>query len=331
MKMINPRRLLILLALFGSTGCGSGTVEPNPVSSEATPAVSKSQIASGFPVTVKDFRGVDTSIPREPVRIISLLPSHTEILFAIGAGEQMVGCTTNCDFPAGTQKLKKVSLSNPGSVNLESLVALKPDLVFLGGDYHRLIGEQLTKLKIPVLLFESQSVADIKHSIRGISRSTGHVKAGEELIKKLQQEITSIQEQIKPYQKKGHPSVFYQVWDQPLMTAGPSSFIGELITLAGGENVFDDVEIAYPQVSEEILIQRNPDVILLPRSKKGRSDPAEVTRKLGEQPGWKQMKAVKNKRVYLIEEDFISRPGPRVVLGLQKVAQVLYPEAFQKP
>lgn len=330
MKKINPKLILILLALLGSASFDSQTAQNNSAVNESVPAISESQTVLKFPVTVKDSEGIETSIPQEPVRIISLLPSHTEILFAIGAGEQMVGCTTNCDYPAETKELKKVSLSNPGSVNLETLVALKPDLVLLGGDYHQRIREQLAKLKIPVLSFESQSMSEIERSIRGMSRSTGHADEGEKLIQKLQQEVISIQEKVKPYQKKGRPLVFYRVWDQPLMTAGPTSFIGELIDLAGGDNTFDDVELAYPQVSEEILIQRNPDVILLPRSKKDHTDAKEIINKLSEQPGWKQMNAIKNKRVYLIEEDFISRPGPRVVQGLQKVAQALYPEAFQK-
>lgn len=330
MKKINSKLILILLALLGSASCDSRTAQQNSALDKTAPAKIEPQTVSKFPVTVKDSEGIETSIAQEPVRIISLLPSHTEILFAIGAGEQMAGCTTNCDYPEETQNLKKVSLSNPGSINLETLVALKPDLVLLGGDYHQRIREQLSKLKIPVLSFESQSLAEIERSIRGMSRSTGHVDAGEKLIQKLQQEVASIQEKIKPYQKEGRPRVFYQVWDQPLMTAGPTSFIGELIDLAGGENIFDDVDLPYPQVSEEILIQRNPDVILLPRSKKDHSDATEIVKKLSEQSGWKQMKAVKNQRIYLIEEDFISRPGPRVVQGLEKVAQALYPEAFQK-
>ncbi|WP_298860241.1 ABC transporter substrate-binding protein [uncultured Gimesia sp.] len=330
MKKINPGLLLILMMLGGSAGCGSGTTELKPASSEMTPALSDQQRISEFPVVLKDYRGREIEIPQKPVHIISLLPSHTEILYAIGAGPQMVGCTTSCNYPAETKDLNKVAISDPGVVSLETLVALKPDLVFLGGDYHRLLADRLTKLKIPVLSFESQSVAEIELAIRGISRSTGHVESGDELIREMNQEIKAIQDQLKPYQKQGRPLVFYQVWDQPLMTAGPTSFIGALIKLAGGKNVFDDVKIAYPQVSEETLILRNPEVILLPQLKEGSTDPAATLLKLSQRPGWKQMNAVKNKRVYLIEDDLISRPGPRVVQGLQKIAQALYPEAFQE-
>jgi len=185
-------------------------------------------------------------------------------------------------------------------------------------------------LNIPVLSFESQSVAEIALAIRGISRSTGHVESGEELIRKMNQEIKELQDRVKPFQKQVRPRVFYQVWDQPLMTAGSTSYIGELLQLIGGENIFNDVKIAYPQVSEETLILRNPDVILLPQMKESSVDQAASLLKLSKQPGWKQMNAVKNKRVYLIEDDLISRPGPRVVQGLQKIAQALYPEAFQE-
>ncbi|WP_299463306.1 ABC transporter substrate-binding protein [uncultured Gimesia sp.] len=330
MNKFDPRLILIFLALWASAGCGSEKSEQNLKSGQITASSTKKQNPSGFPATVKDDRGVEVAIAQKPVRIVSLLPSHTEILFAIGAGEQMVGCTTYCNYPAETEQLKKVALSSPGSVSLEALVALQPDLIFLGGDYQRLLADQLSKLQVPVLSFESQSVADIEHSIRGISRSTGHVESGETLIRKIKQDIAALQARVKPYQKQGEPRVFYQVWDQPLMTAGPASFIGELIDLIGGENVFADVEIAYPQVSEETLILRNPDVILMPYVKGGPTDVAASLRTLNARPGWKEMNAVKNKRLYIIEDDLISRPGPRVVQGLQKIAQALYPEAFQQ-
>lgn len=330
MNTFYRKLILILLALVVSTGCGSGASETGSRSAKPATVVTEPQRVSEFPVIVKDDRGLEVSIPKKPLRIVSLLPSHTEILYAVGAGTQMVGCTTFCDFPAETGQLEKVALSNPDSVSLETLVALQPDLIFLGGDYQRLLAEQLTKLKIPVLSFESQSVADIEHSIRGISRATGHEQAGEELIATIKKEIKAIQKRVEPYRKPGRPRVFYQVWDQPLMTAGPASFIGELINLIGAENIFEDVKIAYPQVSEETLIVRNPDVILLPQTKKtGTSDLAETISRLRERPGWQEMKAVKNQRIYLIEDDLISRPGPRVVLGLQKMAQALYPEAYQ--
>ncbi|MCH9654494.1 MAG: cobalamin-binding protein [Planctomycetes bacterium] len=286
--------------------------------------------APSFPATVKDYRGQDIEIVNQPQRIISLLPSHTETLFALGAGDQMVGCTSLCNYPPETKGLKKITIANPGKISLEALVELQPDLVLTGGDYHREISEQLTRLKIPVLSFESQSLLDIKGSIRGIAAATGHADKAELLVYKIEREIQAIQDQLKPYQKKGKPLVFYQVWNQPLMTAGPTSFIGALIKLAGGENIFADVKIAYPQVSEETLILRNPDVILIPQLKEGSTDPAATLLKLSQRPGWKQMNAVKNKRVYLIEDDLISRPGPRVVQGLQKIAQALYPEAFQE-
>lgn len=324
------KSILILLALVVSTGCGSGASETTSRSDSPATEITQAQSVTDFPIVIKDDRGLEVSVPKKPLRIVSLLPSHTEILYAVGAGKQMVGCTTFCNYPAETGQLEKVALSNPGSVSLETLVALKPDLIFLGGDYQRQLAEQLTKLKIPVLSFESQSVADIERSIRGISRATGHTQAGEELIAKIKNEITAIQKRVAPYQKQGPPRVFYQVWDQPLMTAGPASFIGELINLIGAENVFADVKIAYPQVSEETLIVRNPDVILMPQTKKeGAADLTETISQLRKRPGWKQMNAVKNQRIYLIEDDLISRPGPRVVLGLQKMAQALYPEAYQ--
>ncbi|MAX36104.1 cobalamin-binding protein [Gimesia sp.] len=328
-------KLCLLLCLWGMiAGCRPEATSPGSaqaVQSEAK-ETREPQNSVAYPVTVTDYRGQDVTIQKQPQRMISLLPSHTEILFAIGAAEQMVGCTTLCDYPPETSELKKIAFANPGSISLEALVELQPDLIILGGDYHRLLAEQLEKIQVPVLSFESQSLADIEKSIQGIAKATGHTSRGKQLIHQINADIQAIQEQIKPFQERGRPRVFYQVWDQPLMTAGPESFIGELITLVSGENIFSDVKIAYPQVSEETLIVRNPDVILLPGLKNNQqADPREAIATLQQRPGWQEMTAVKNQRIYIIEDDLISRPGPRVVQGLQKVAQALYPEAFPKP
>ncbi|QDT90965.1 ABC transporter substrate-binding protein [Gimesia algae] len=328
-------KLFLLLLLWGMmAGCRPEATSPS--SAQAVQSEAKEtrdpKNAVAYPVRVTDYRGQDVTIQTQPERIISLMPAHTEILFAIGAGEQMVGCTSLCNYPPETKTLKKIAFANPGSISLEALVELQPDLIILGGDYHRLLAEQLEKIKVPVLSFESQSLADIEKSILGIAKATGHPDRGKQIIQAIKKDIQALQKQIKPFQEQGRPRVFYQVWDQPLMTAGPESFIGELITMVGGENIYSDVKIAYPQVSEETLIVRNPDVILLPGLKNNpQADPSEAIATLKQRPGWKKMNAVKNQRIYIIEDDLISRPGPRVVQGLQKVAQALYPDAFPKP
>ncbi|EDL61597.1 ABC transporter substrate-binding protein [Gimesia maris] len=328
-------RLFLLLLLSGVTaGCQPEATSPS--SAQAVQSEVKETreplISVAYPVTVTDYRGQDVTIQSQPQRIISLMPAHTEILFAIGAGEQLVGCTSLCNYPPETKSLKKIAFANPGSISLEALVELQPDLIILGGDYHRLLAEQLEKIKVPVLSFESQSLADIEKSILGIAKATGHTDRGKQIIHQIKEDIQAIQERVKPFQEQGRPRVFYQVWDQPLMTAGPESFIGELITLVGGDNIFGDLKIAYPQVSEETLVVRNPDVILLPGLKNNpQADARQAIATLKQRPGWDKMNAVKNQRIYIIEDDLISRPGPRVVQGLQNVAQALYPEAFPKP
>ncbi|WP_278469359.1 ABC transporter substrate-binding protein [Gimesia maris] len=331
----NLTRLFLLLLLSGMTA----SCQPEATSPSSAQAVQSEvketqepQSSVTYPVTVTDYRGQDVTIQSQPLRIISLMPAHTEILFAIGAGEQLVGCTSLCNYPPETKSLKKIAFANPGSISLEALVELQPDLIILGGDYHRLLAEQLEKINVPVLSFESQSLADIEESILGIAKATGHTDRGKQIIHKIKEDIQAIQARVKPFQEQGRPRVFYQVWDQPLMTAGPESFIGELITLVGGENIFSDLKIAYPQVSEETLVVRNPDVILLPGLKNNpQADARQAIATLKQRPGWDKMNAVKNQRIYIIEDDLISRPGPRVVQGLQNVAQALYPEAFPKP
>ncbi|MEW6047077.1 MAG: cobalamin-binding protein, partial [Bacillota bacterium] len=267
------------------------------------------------------------TLAERPRRIVSLAPSNTEILFAVGAGNQVVGVTLFDDFPAEVRSLEKVGGFAAKSISVEKVVGLEPDLVLTAGSLQQPVIDALRRLGIPVFSVDSRSLDHLYDNIRKVGRLTGHAHRAEQVVRSMQARVEAVRSRVAAVEPSRRARVFYEVWDNPLMTAGPQTFIGQLIELAGGINIFSDVQREWPQVSLEELIRRNPDVILGPSSH-GRSLALENLRV---RTGWHGVRAVQTGRVYLIEDSIVSRPGPRLVQGLEAVARALYPELFPEP
>lgn len=289
----------------------------------AEPAAS----GTGFPVTLTDDLGRSVTLTRPPQRIVSLAPSNTEILFAVGAGPQVVGVTDFCDFPPQVRGLPRVGGIVPGSLSVERVVSLAPDLVVSAGRLQQPVIDALARLGIPVLALEPRTIERVYENIRKVGQLTGHPDGAQVVVRTMQQRVEAVRRRIADLRPEERVRVFYEVWDNPLMTAGPGTFIGQLIELAGGINVFDDVGQDWPQVSLEELLRRDPDVILGPATHQS----GLVLDDLRRRPGWQTLRAVRAGRVHVIEDNLISRPGPRLVEGLEQVARALYPERFATP
>ena len=282
---------------------------------------------SGFPVSLTDDLGRAVTLARPPQRIVSLAPSNTEILFAIGAGPQVVGVTDFCDYPPEARRLPRVGGMVPGSLSVERVVSLRPDLVLSVGRLQQPVIDALQRLGIPVFALDPASLEDVYENLRRVGRLTGHPDGAEAVVRTMQQRVDAVRRLVADIPPQRRVRVFYEVWDNPLMTAGPGSFIGQLIELAGGINVFRDVQQDWPQVSLEELVRRDPDVILGPAT----HGSGLALEQLRRRPGWQNLRAVRTGRVYVVEDDLISRPGPRLVEGLERVARALYPERFAAP
>lgn len=283
--------------------------------------------ASGFPVTLTDDLGRPLTLAGPPQRVVSLLPSNTEILFAVGAGPQVVGVTDFCDYPPQVRGLPRVGGIVPGSLSVERVVSLAPDLVLSGGRLQQPVIEALERLGIPVFALEPRTIEGVYDNIRKVGRLTGHPEQAEAVVQTMQRRVQAVRQAVADLPPQDRVRVFYEVWDNPLMTAGPSTFIGQLIELAGGINVFADLRQDWPQVSLEELVRRDPDVILGPAT----HGSGLVVDELRRRPGWQNLRAVQNGRVHLVEDNLISRPGPRLVEGLEQVARALYPQRFASP
>jgi iron complex transport system substrate-binding protein len=252
----------------------------------------------------------------QPQRIISLQPSHTEIVFAVGAGNKLVGVTSFCDFPAEARQKEKVGgFSDP---SVEKIMALRPDLV-IAGSSHKAAVEQLEKLGIPVIAMEAKTLSDIPVLVQKIAVACGEEGRGKELASSITARVDAVRKKTGGLTEKEKPVVFYELWHNPLTSVGPGSFLNDLITLAGGTNLAADAKSAYPAVAAEAVVKRNPDVILY--AHKG-----QRTEDVASRPGWAQVNAVKNSRIiFFDDENIFMRAGPRIADALELLARTLRP------
>lgn len=278
-----------------------------------------------WPVTVRDAFGRSVTLQSEPKRIISLSPANTEILFAIGAGDRVVGVTTFCDFPAEAANRPKVGGFAGSTVNLESVVSLHPDLVLAGDEHHLAVIELLSKRGIPALSIKASDFAGVYASIVLIGQATGRQSQADNLVKSMQARVDAVAKQVARIRPVDRLRVYWEVFDAPLITSGRNSFIGQLLEMAGGVNVFADIDTEFPQVNTESVIARDPQVILGPEVP---GVDTMTLEKLRARKGWAGVDAVRHSRVFAVSGDLTSRPGPRLVDGLELVARTLYPGVF---
>ncbi len=295
-----------------------------PPTNQVTPTTSTSHfnLTEIFNATPVD----DTNYPIEagnPQRIVSLAPSNTEILFAIGAGDRVVGVTDYCNYPPEVvEKRKKgelVSIGGYTTVNIEKVVSLKPDLVVASYGNGIETIEALRKLNISVIAFDPKTIQDVMKDIVLIGRATGHEEEAKELVERMLEKIENVTEKVKG---KPRLRVAHIVWHDPVWVSGRNTFIDEVITLAGGENVFSFD--GWRVVSIEDLIAANPDVIIV-SSGSGMGGGKDVVYEwVMHDDRLKSVSAVKNGRVYVVDADIISRPSYRLADAVEIVANLLH-------
>lgn len=306
--------MLAMLLLVTACGQGSQSVEHTDKKAERS-----SQTSDEFPVTLQDKSGTDVKIAKKPTRIVSIIPNTTEIAFAIGAGNEIVGVSNYDNYPAGVAKKQKVG---DLKVNREKVVALNPDLVLADSSNGEAINT-LRKAGLTVLVTEAKNIDEVYKSIGLIGQATGHTGEADKLVHTMQADVRAVQEKVKAIPDEKKPKVWVEV-DPSLFTAGKGTFIDDMITLAGGKNIAADVE-GWKQLSEEKVLERNPDVIL---NTYGYYD-KEATAKILKRPTWQHVKAIQAKRVQALDSDVVTRPGPRITQGLQEVARALHPDLFR--
>lgn len=286
-------------------------------------ACAPSQAAkTAAPVVLTDGLGREVRLEAVPQRIVSLAPSTTEILYAIGAGPQMVGRDEFSNYPEEALALTSVG-GSMGDYNLEQIVSLKPDLVLAAEINTPEQVKALEDLGLTVYyLSNPASVEGVYDLLTTAGQLTGRTSEAQALVDNLKTRVGAVK--AKAAQAQTAPKVFYELdGSDPAKpwTAGSGTFIDQLITLAGGENVAASMEGSWGQFSQEALLVANPDFILLGDAAYG-TTPEQVAAR----PGWDQITAVKNGEVLPFNDDTVSRPGPRLVDALEELLRVLHPE-----
>jgi len=270
--------------------------------------------------TTRDMLGREVTLAAPPARIVSLVPSVTEILYALKAEDMLVGVTDFCDFPPEARR--KPSVGGMVAPSLEVIAALRPDLVIATTEGTREdTFTQLTRLGIPVYLVAVHRVAEVKALIVRLGGLTGRQAAAGSIVTRLEQRIEAV---TKAVSSRDRPRVLYVLWPEPLIVPGRDTIVTELIQLAGGRSLTADDPDSWPRYSLEAAVAGRPEVILLANHGAGTGAIAEEKwRRLGDLP------AVKAGRLRSVNGDLLHRYGPRVADGLEQLARAIHPEAFR--
>ncbi len=258
-----------------------------------------------FPIVLSFciFLNCKVSSNRPDFKIVSLSPAMTEIIFALGSDKYLVGVTTYCDYPDSAKKIYKVGdFSNP---SLERIINLNPDLVIVNLPEQNRIKYQLEKLGIKTFDTSPKTLADIYQEILNLGTILKKERQADSLVNYMKMNIKS--------RRLNKKKVYVELCPKPLITVGGDSYLNELIEMAGGKNIFSDLNKDYPVISQEQVIMRDPDIIIVLHPEK-----------IMDRVGWKGISAIKNKRVYMnLNQDWLMRPGPRLVLGFKELEEIL--------
>lgn len=304
------RAWLTFLALVSVlVGCDSGESPAPPVRNPSS--------------TITDRLDRKVAFDKPAIRIVSLSPATTELLFALDLGPFIVGATNNCNYPEEALQIPRMGGGTLESLSAEAILAAKPDLVLAKWDTHQPLIESLDRMQVRSLAIGAQSLSELFEEARWLGEITGHRDQAEQFTSKMKARRERLVKVVNKYGSQPKMRVFYEVWDDPLMSAGPDSFIDELLTLAGLQNIVTGTSIRYPRISAETVLSGDPDLILAPTTHFVDVDIDSIRSR----PGWSDIKAVRNRRIHLISGDEVSRCGPRLLDALAEIIGAAYPSA----
>lgn len=312
---------LLSITLLGS-GCGQSAkygkaVEPQkaaPSKTEASTPPAGGQAHTSYPLKLKDATGVEVVFDKAPERIAALAPSETETLFALGAGDRVVGVDKWSDYPEAAKAKPKVGDLN---TNLEALLAVKPDVIFASSGVNKQVIDKLRELKLNVYASEPKSMNEAISRVETFGVILDRQEAAARTAAGMRDDLKRVEEAIRNAPKKRVYMEFSPGW-----TVGDGEFMSEMLTLAGGVNVASGQKGWY-QIDPEAIIKANPDVIMYSRDEAGMGSILEAMKA---RPGWNGMEAMKNNKLYPIEANLTNRIGPRVTKGLVEMAKAIHPE-----
>jgi iron complex transport system substrate-binding protein len=275
------------------------------------------QNRAGFPLTLNDALGRRVTVDAKPGRVVSLSPAVTEILFAVGAGAQVAGVTEYCNYPPEAAARAKVGGFSGITVNVEQIALLKSDLVILSADMHQRIIELLDRLQVKSFAVEPRNFEEVFRTIGIVGQLTGNTPEADRVVAEMKVKLARAGERSRGRER---PAIFWELSSEPLMSAGKDTFISEAIRLAGGRNVFDDMNGLWPAVSQEQLILRQPEWILAGDMLGKSVDPAVYRRR----PGWSRIPAVRSGSIAVVDPDMLYRYGPRLADAVLVISEIIF-------
>lgn len=300
----------------GATATRTGS----PVAATASARASATPRATSYPLTITDDAGRAVTVARRPQRIVSLAPSNTELLFALGLADRVVGVDKYSNYPP--EATQKPQISDYSSTNLEQVVATEPDLILAAGITSRDVIAAFEGRGLTVVVLNPPTLDGVFGNISLLGQVADVSGNAAKVRGDLEGRLATLTARLATASTK--PRVFFELDATQFFTVGPKSFIDDLIARAGGANIAADAATAYPKLSAEQIIAKNPEVIIL--SDEGYGATVES---VGTRPGWAGISAVENSRVVGIDPDLTNRPGPRVLDALEQLARAIHPELFR--
>ncbi len=279
-----------------------------------------SSFAFSYPITVTDSTGTSITFDKEPQRIVSCAPSNTEIIFALGKGDKLVGVTNYADYPEEAKKIEKIGKMTP--LNAEKILSLKPDIVFCYGGFQLKEALKLRELGLKVVIFEPKTVEETLKTISIMGDILNARARAEEILSDFKRRLDVISSKVKSIPIDKRPKVFIGSMYEPIYSPGKGTFLDELIKIAGGRNIVTTT--GWSKISPEFVVKANPNVVIIPIGVMSMTNLDEAKKKLSQKEVYKNLKATKEGRIYFIDENLVFRPGPRLIEGIEKLYYFFY-------
>lgn len=308
------------------TACAPNDTEPVVEEEVSEETVSdESGKETKYPLTIEDASGRKITVEEEPEKIVSTSPSETEILFALGLDDKIVGVSDYADYPeAALDKDKVGGVVDP---NAEAIIDLEADIVISGISMSEDVVDKLANLDLTIYKNDGQSLDEILNNILKIGKLVNAQAEAEELVADMQADIDEVKEAVKDVPEEEKQKVYLEF--TPGWTVGSGEFLDELIQVAGGINVASELD-GWAEVNEEKIIEEDPDVILYAKDAVDFETEEPLEDLIRERSGWENISAIENDRVIGIDENTVSRIGPRVTDALKKFAEAIYPELYSE-
>jgi iron complex transport system substrate-binding protein len=299
-----------------STKAASTTAASTPPTSH-TVSSTAAATTPVFPMTIKDDAGRQITLKSQPHNLVSLSPSNTEIVYALGLGNQLVGDTKYCNYPEAAKNVTKVG--GFSDVDIEKVLAVQPDVILASNIHEEKVLPSLDKLGMTVIIVHPVTLDAIYQDISLIGRITGKSREAGELLDGLKKRVDVIKNKTSQFNGI-KPRVMYVTWHDPLYSAGDNTITGELIKIAGGDNIAKDIT-GYSTVTLESVVQRNPQIIVVMSSMGSQTS----TDYIKSEPRLQSTEALKNNHVFTVDSDLFGRTTPRIVDALEQLANIIQP------